>query len=109
MLQYYGIWVPHTDGRWVEGKLQKRDTLILMDMDHETIRHSLQVKLLGPREEQGALAVADLHPCLACHYLQRQANHMCLPKTQYSIQMISEWLRYATDERCITVRESTPP
>lgn len=31
-----------------------------------------------------------------------QANHMFLPKTLHTIQLVSEWLKYATDARSIT-------
>lgn len=32
---------------------------------------------------------------------------MCLPKSAYTIQLVSEWLMYATDERCITDMDNT--
>ena len=31
-----------------------------------------------------------------------QANHIFLPKTVYTIQLASEWLKYAVDARSIT-------
>lgn len=77
--QPYGIFLPHTPHYdygfgFTEGKLQKRDNLILIDMDLEAIRRTVPF----------------------------QANHMFLPKTLHTIQLVSEWLKYATDARSIT-------
>jgi hypothetical protein len=77
--QPYGIFLPHTPHYdygfgFTEGKLQKRDNLLLMEMDLEEVRRTVPF----------------------------QANHLFIPKTIYTVQLVSEWLKYATDARSIT-------
>ena len=62
--QPYGVWVPHTPGGHLEVQYNKRDTLAGMDMDYNCVLNTIQA----------------------------QANHICLPKSVYTIQLVTEWL-----------------
>jgi len=81
------MWVPNVpismtidmglpfDGRQtVEGRWNKRGVMAALGMDVDAVRYGVQ----------------------------SQANHMCLPKTMYTVQFVSEWLYYGSQPGLIT-------
>lgn len=62
--QPYGVWTPHTPGGSLELNFNKRDTLIAMDMDYDYVHQTVQA----------------------------QSNHLCMPKSLYTIRLVTEWL-----------------